>query len=217
MSLKFKLNYLVEFEELVVEVWLAVVLEGSPHHLRLVQLQLGIQAVVEQRPMGTGAAVEVGTQAVGPSPVVGGNLLLGDKLPEYLLEHLGTEAVPMSLQAVPTEGPFGPHLGVSAEPRPMGTGVLQDVPRDPEVQGPTQNFPISEVRDRSQTFGSPTTGSGLQRSNSSGLIGPGWLVVPRPCAARSRCNSVPEWLDQPHFRQRTCRSLWNHKPKQGFA
>ena len=206
-------NYLVEFEELVVEVWLAVVLEGSPHHLRLVRLQLGIQAVVEQRPMGTGAAVEVGTQAVGPSPAVGGKLL-GDKLPEYLLEHLGTEAVPMSLQAVPpTEGPFEFHLGVSEEPCPMGT-VLQD---GPMKVGPTQNFPISEVRDRSQTFGSTTTGSGLQRSNSSGLIGLGWLMVPRPCAARSRCNSVPEWLDQPHFRQRTCRSLWNHKPKQGFA
>ena len=166
--------------------------------------------------MGTGAAVEVGTQAVGPSPAVGGNLLLGDKLPEYLLEHLGTEAVPMSLQAVPTEGPFGLHLGVSEEPRPLGPmgTVLQDGPMQ---VGPTQNFPISEVRDRSQTFGSPTTGSGLQRSNSSGLIGLGWLVVPRPCAARSRCNSVPEWLDQPHFRQRTCRSLWNRKPKQGFA
>ena len=129
-------NYLVEFEELVVEVWLAVALEGSPHHLRLVQLQLGIQAVVEQRPMGTGAAVEVGTQAVGPSPAVGGKLL-GDKL---LLEHLGTEAVPMSLQAVPpTEGPFEFHLGVSEEPCPMGT-----VPQDgPMKVGPTQNFPIS--------------------------------------------------------------------------
>jgi len=123
---------LVEFEELVVEVWLAVVPEGSPHHLRLVQLPLGIQAVVEERPTGTGAAVVVGTQAAGPSPVVGGKLP-EDKLPEYL-EHLGTEAVPMSLQAVPTEGPFGPHLiGASVEPRPMGT-----VPQDgPMKVGPT--------------------------------------------------------------------------------
>lgn len=122
------------FEELVVEGWLAVELEGSLHHLRLVRLQRGIQAVVEERPTGTGAAVEVGTQAAGPSPAVGGKLP-GDKLPgDTLPEYLGTEAVPMSLQAVPTEGPFGPHLiGASVEPRPMGT-----VPQDgPMKVGPT--------------------------------------------------------------------------------
>ena len=121
-------NYLVEFEELVVEVWLAVVPEGSPHRLRLVQLPLGIQAVVEERPTGTGAAVVAGTKAAGPSPVVGGKLP-EDKLPEYL----GTEAVPMSLQAVPTEGPFGLGPGASVEVRPMGT-VPQD---DPMKVGPT--------------------------------------------------------------------------------